>query len=421
MNIDAILFFVKNKLNFHDPLSFLRSSAGFFLILAYLFLPFSLAANNVGMVLSVLVGVISGLFLKNIKVLKKEPLIIFILSFFLMIVVASFYSLSSWDGALGVTFNKYSKILYGVIFICLLLEKKTRDLCFYAFALGCFFILLSTYLKIWFELPWATKKWNDGTIFGNYITQGIMMSFFTLQCLFWSSKQKEIKLKMLGWFVAALAAFSILYLLDGRTGYLTLTVGLLAYMGFALTKRWLVVGVVVLIFISSIAFLTSERVQGRFELAKEETILLFDQYQQGVEPALTSIGARWFMWIKSAELIAERPITGWGVGSHGIKWCEKAPQPHWCAIGDTTPHNQFLFFGVEMGIPGVACFLALLIILFKTALNAGQYKPMMMGFIAIFIADSMVNASLWNSREYNFFILMMCLLYSMARFEKREF
>ena len=47
--------------------------------------------------------------------------------------------------------------------------------------------------------------------------------------------------------------------------------------------------------------------------------------------------------------------------------------------------------------------------------HGGMYRPLMMGFIAIFIGDSLVNASLWNAREYNFFIIMMCLLYSMTR------
>lgn len=407
-------------MNFNKISNCAFQSASGFLILAYLCLPFSLAAHNVGMVLAVLIFIISGLFLKKIKKIANEPLVWVIVSFFLIICIASFYSLSNWSADLGTTFNKYSKMLYGVVLICLLLEKRTRDFCFYAFAAGSLFVLLSTYLNSWFELPWASKKWQDSTVFGSYITQSIMMSFFTLQCLFWSSAQESKVRKIVAWSVAILAAFSILYLSDGRTGYLTLTLGLSAYMVFALPKKWAALGIVALVLAGGVAFSTSDRIQERYEQAQAETHLLFEQYQQGVVPELTSIGARWFMWMKSAELISERPLTGWGIGSHGIKWCEKAPQPQWCGVGDTTPHNQFLFFGVEMGLPGMACFLALLSVLFWSALKAGPYRPMMMGFIAIFIADSMVNASLWNSREYNFFILMMCLLYSMARFEEKE-
>ena len=42
-----------------------------------------------------------------------------------------------------------------------------------------------------------------------------------------------------------------------------------------------------------------------------------------------------------------------------------------------------------------------------------------MGFIAIFIGDSLVNASLWNAREYNFFTIMLCWLYCSAKFTKK--
>lgn len=395
-------------------------AATVFLISAYLFLPFSLAAHNAGMGLAVVLALLSGCFWKQFHLIKKEPLAWVIAIFFLLISFATLYSLSNWGSELGTTFNKYSKILYGLILICLLIDKKTRIFCFYAFAAGSVFVLVSTYLNSWFELPWASKKWKDSTVFGSYITQSIMMSFFTLQCLFWSSEQRSFGKKIIGWILSILAAISILYLSDGRTGYLTLGLGILAYTFFALPKKWAAIGVMGLILAGSAAFATSERIQGRYELAKIETEQLFDQYQQGVVPELTSIGARWFMWMKSAELIAERPFTGWGLGSHGIKWCEKAPQPEWCAVGDTTPHNQFLFFGVEMGVLGIAFFIALFAVLIWAALQGGVYRPLMMGFIAIFFADSMVNASLWNSREYNFFILLMCLLYSMVRFKEKN-
>lgn len=412
-----MLDFYKLKLN-------IEKSSNFFLVLAFLFLPFSLAAHNASLALTVLTVVLSGAAWRKREYLKKEPLVWALLALFFWVCAGSFYSLSTWDDALGVNFNKYLKLFFGVLLIAIFLHKKTRCYAFYAFYIGVFFVLISTYLNIWFEIPWSVTKnqgWGvDHTVFGNYITQNIMMSFFALQGLFFFSKN-NVKWKKFFWLsTTALAIISIMYLSSGRTGYVVLLGGFLLYIIFALPKKWSWLGVIAIVLCSLVAFSTSSRVQERYELAISETKLIFEQNRRGELPTFSSIGARWYMWMKSLELVQERPILGWGLGSHGIKWCEKAPEPVWCQVGDTTPHNQFIFFAVELGIVGLALFLFLIYTLCWAAWQGGQYRPLMMGFIAIFLVDSMVNASLWNSREYNFFILMMCLLYTMIRFQDKN-
>lgn len=402
----------------------IETSSNFFLVLAFLFLPFSLAAHNASLVLTVLTVVLSGAAWGKRAYLQKEPFVWALLALFFWVCVGSFYSLSTWNDALGVNFNKYLKLFFGVLLIAGFLHKKTRDYAFYAFSIGMFFVLISTYLNIWFEVPWSVTKnqgWGvDHTVFGNYITQNIMMSFFALQGLFFFSKN-DVKWRKFFWFFSTvLAIISIMYLSNGRTGYVVLLCGFLLYIIFAFPKKWSWLGVIAIVLASLIAFSTSSRVQERYELAISETQLIFEQNSRGELPTFSSIGARWYMWMKSLELVQERPILGWGLGSHGIKWCEKAPEPVWCQVGDTTPHNQFIFFAVELGIVGLVLFLLLIYTLCWAAWQGGQYRPLMMGFIAIFLVDSMVNASLWNAREYNFFILMMCLLYTMIRFQDKN-
>jgi len=402
----------------------IEKSSIFFLVLAFLFLPFSLAAHNASLALTVLTALFSGLGWRKRDSLWKEPLVWSLLALFLWVCVGSLYSLSTWNDALGINFNKYSKLFFGVFLIAILLNKKAREYAFFAFAAGMFFVLISTYLNIWFEVPWsATKKqgWGvDHTVFGNYITQNIMMSFFALQGMFFAFNSEVQWRKWLWSIVAGLAVISTMYLSSGRTGYVVLLAGILLYIVFALPRKWSWLGVIAIVLASLVTFSTSSRVQERYNSAISETQLIFEQNSRGELPTLSSIGARWYMWMKSLELVQERPLLGWGLGSHGIKWCEKAPEPVWCKVGDTTPHNQFIFFAVELGIVGLILFLLLISTLCWAGWQGGKYRPLMMGFIAIFLVDSMVNASLWNAREYNFFILIMCLLYTMIRFEDKN-
>lgn len=396
-----------------------KSIAEFFLIASFFTLPFSFAAHNIGFVGAVLFGALAMVQERSFESLKKDPLVRLLLLFFLLIGVFSIFSLSPWSDALGTTFNKYLKLSISIVFIWIFHNQDTREKSLRAFFFGSLIVLALTFINLldtpeWF--PGSKSTWGDQTVAGNYITQGIMMSFFILACLYYLDRTKNLSIKILLATLAVLASISILYLSNGRTGYLTFFLGLFAYTIFRMPKKWLPFAMTGILLITAVAFSTSDRIQQRYELAKNETLLLFEQSRQAQTPNLTSIGARWYMWMQSVEIFKESPLIGWGLGSHGIKWCERTTTPEWCDVGDTTPHNQFLFFATEMGIFGLGWFLLLLGTLLRTAWQSWEYRPLMMGFIAIFIGDSLVNASLWNAREYNFFIIMMCLLHASARF-----
>lgn len=413
------MIFMKSKpFAKENYLETINTLAVFFLVFSYLTLPFSLALHNVGYTLAIVLALPK---IKSTVVqAKKEPLGLVLLALLALIIITSTYSLSPWSGTLGENFKKYLKIAFAVVLLPLLADDKTRQRCMQGFFIGMIFVLVSTYLSIWFNLPWSSNKnlgWGgDHTVFGNYITQNIMMSFFALLCIDMIGKEKKMFINLLLILAIVLAATSTLYLSAGRTGYLALFLGVSAYIVFRLPKKLSIISLVLVFIVGVTAFNTSQGIQTRYQEARQETILLFEQVNAQEAPKLTSIGARWYMWMKSIELIQERPLTGWGLGSHGVKWCEKAPEPEWCNVGDRTPHNQFLFFFTEMGILGFAWFLALLATLVWAAWSHPKYRPLFMGFIAIFIGDSLVNASLWNAREYNFFIIMLCWLYCSARF-----
>lgn len=387
---------------------------------SFFFLSNSLALHNVGFAMSLLAALFGGYFIFYWRKIKYEPIFIVVALLFSLICIGATYSLSSWGDALGINFSKYSKILFAVVILSLFLDEKRRNLAYKSFFIGSTLVLISSYLNVWVNLPWSVTQntgWGvDHTVFGNYITQNIMMSFYVLLCFFYARGVQALKYKLSLYVMAILAIVSILYLSSGRTGYVTLIAGVFLYALFSLPRRWSWVAGILMVLAVGVAFQTSERIQERYALAQKETALLFEEAERSQVPTFSSIGARWYMWIKTLENIQERPWTGWGLGSHGIKWCEKAPQPVWCDVGDTTPHNQFLFFTVELGVLGLVLFLALFGVLVWAGLSNSYFSPLMMGFVGIFFMDSLVNASLWNSREYNFFVLMMVLLYASCRF-----
>jgi O-antigen ligase len=73
--------------------------------------------------------------------------------------------------------------------------------------------------------------------------------------------------------------------------------------------------------------------------------------------AQTSAGQRMEFARKSIELIVARPALGWGTGSYSRQYCLIARSAEWCKLGSYNPHNQFLYFGVQLGIVGILAYL----------------------------------------------------------------
>ena len=75
------------------------------------------------------------------------------------------------------------------------------------------------------------------------------------------------------------------------------------------------------------------------------------------------------------------------------------------------PHNQCLFFGVELGLIGLFAFCHYL---YAAAKASAKLEPprsaLVFSFLAIFVADSLVNGALWLAVENYLFTLILALL-----------
>lgn len=398
--------------------------AAIFLVIGFLGFPVALGVGNVGILLAVIFALIGGLAWRSKHVVLREPLVWVLGFLFLLAVFSISYSTATWGTGVWRTFNKYSKFIFVIPILAILMVQGVRTWCLRAFIAAMLFLLLFTYLNVWFDFSWTVthnQGWfKDHTVAGDYITQNIMMSFFAVLTLHYTFFSKRKFVKALWFLVCVAAALAITTLSPGRTGYLMLMGGLMAYLLFVLPRYWGVVGAVLIGSLTVLAVLSSDVAMQRIKLSIHETQLIFEQKAKGEVPDVTSIGGRWQMWGTTWELIQERPILGWGLGSYGIKFCDKVPATAWCELGDRHPHNQYLSFWVELGILGLAAFLALMAVLFWAAWGDRKMRPLMAGFIAVLAINSVFNVSLWSSREYHFFILVMCLLYAMCRFDNLE-
>lgn len=342
------------------------------------------------------------------------PALWVLLALYGMVLTGITYTSGTSDWVL-VHLSKYAKFAYAAILILLLAgQPKIQRVALNAFVAALFFILLSTWLNVWFLLPWSVTQetgWGKTHhVFGDYITQNVMMAFFTVVAVHRAVEAGSRSLCGFWAGTAVLAALSISHLSQGRTGLVLLAVGLVGYVLTAARGRWLCRSLVGVVFLITVSFGSSTLLQNRFSLAVEEA-------QRHEVDTTSSIGHRLYNYKITPQLIAEKPLFGHGTGAYHTEICRWVEEPFRCDVFRWHPHNQFLFFGADHGVLGIALYGLLFVVLYRTALQSSSHeaKVLLFALTSMLLFNSLINSPFYSSRESQFFAYMLALLVSMGQ------
>lgn len=336
-----------------------------------------------------------------------------LLALFGVVLIGTLYTSAPWHWV-TVNLGKYAKFVYAVCLILLFIRYPAwQRRALWAFIAAMLFILASTWLNVWFVLPWSETKtpgWGvSHHVFGDYITQNVMMSFLVVFAL------SRVNRPWLSWgsifwlAVTLLGIVSITHLSSGRTGVLLLLSGLFSYILVRWGGKKLLLGLPVLVLVVVGGMASSSLMRDRITLGIKE-------FAQRDVDVMSSIGHRAYNYRIVPKLIAESPIVGHGTGAYHTEICRFLEKPEWCDIFHWHPHNQFLFFGADHGAIGFLLYVMLLISLYRLAMlsDQGQGKVLLVSLASILVVDSMINSPLFSSRESHFFLYMMALLVAMC-------
>jgi O-antigen ligase len=386
------------------------------LVGVFLFFPMKLGVANTLLALTLVLTVISGNFRQRWQAVRDNPITAPALTMFALVVVGSTYSTGPIETILQ-SVNKYSKFLVLLLTVSLLGEQKWRQRCWMAFAAAMLFTLVSVFAGLWTHIPWAKgptpSGWGtDHTIFKDYIAQGLLLTTFAAYTITRAFEAQNTH-RRLAWITAALLAIvSTLFLSNGRTGYLAVFCMLTVYAWTVSAKRLRLLALVASATFVIVGLWSSPSAQSRVGAVFSEA-----QTQLSSKGGInrlngeTSTGARLSMWAFSVEQIKERPLLGSGTGSYGSlarASCGERPD---CDAISVHPHNQFLFFGVELGLIGLFAFCYYLYAAAKaSAALAPPRQALLLSFLAIFVVDSLVHGALWLAVENHLFTFILALL-----------
>ncbi|MFS4549573.1 O-antigen ligase family protein [Comamonas resistens] len=386
------------------------------IILGYFLFPWKLNQGIALIGMGLLIWLIINFKNPDLRFLIKDPLVILILLFLSLCILQIREIPENRSISVADSISRYYKYFFSVLAIGAMMDTRLRNHSVRAFFISVLLIIVSMHLNIFWNLPWSnttTKGWgNDQTVVGDYITQNLFTCLFVILAIdsFIKSTKKYHKIFFI--IAALLGVHAILFLSIGRTGYVLLTVSLGVYALWAIQSKlkWLVL--IGLAGVVSLAIYSSDHASQRVQLAMTEATNAVDSIKNDKVPDLTSIGARIYMWDQSLNIVSQKPIFGWGIGSYPQRWCTTVPEV-WCnETAKYHPHNQYLMFWIELGFPGVILFLAIMFYLSRTGMKDKKHGGTLISLVAILFIDSFINSPLYVRREYQFFLLCIPLMYS---------
>ena len=385
-------------------------------------LPLSMAATSISKLLLALTGLAIVLqaiarreTLPSLYQLSSVKLVFLMLG---LLALSAAYTDATALQALG-DWGKYAKlILIPLTVILLRTPAHCRAALVLLLASQTFVLLSSCALGLGWTLPWVQADRNGATtVFTTYLDQAVMTAGYAALCWHFRSSVSNRWLTWTATGLALLAFFNVIFLLKGRSGHVAMLVVAALAVGWALPRKWRWMMFAAPLLAGLLALTTGSEFQDRMRLGLAETI----DYAQRDDKS-TSIGLRLNFWHRSVQAIAERPLTGYGVGSWRQQFLRlEGPGASLGNSPRSNPHQEFLQWGVQLGLPGIALVVALMVCLLRDARAFDRPARLaMQSVVAVFTVACLFNSALFDALIGDYFCLTLGLMLACGRVGLRD-
>jgi O-antigen ligase len=245
--------------------------------------------------------------------------------------------------------------------IILMLSAKELQAALVGWVTGAALALIVIYANVVVALPHITGVRDLLSMNGNKsIGISVLLAIFASCSLIYALKSHAHPLRRLSAIGLLLVVPVLIWFLPSRTSLILVMLTLFAGLTHRFWKKpiWLISTTTVL-FVLGFGLAQTPQVQQRFsqgivqlqESPKAENV-------SNAQLHNTSWGMRYLLYTHTLNMIAEKPLLGWGIGSWNHQWRERTPTYVHAA---NMPHNDFLWVGAQAGIPAVLALLAMML------------------------------------------------------------
>lgn len=311
---------------------------------------------------------------------------------------------------------KYGKLILIALMIFLIRDRREAMYALGAFVLTQVFLVASSWM-LFFHLPvpWATSNMalKEYAVFSSYLDQGIMAAVLGAVCWHLRDLAPGRFGRHFAIFVAVIALFNVLFVLGGRSGHVV-TIALLSIAIMWELPRKYRAGIVLLPFLLVLLlFFSSTKVRERLTTVKTEV----ESY--ATQPQIkTSSGIRLGLWLSAAQIIGQHPVVGAGIGSWSTEYnrLQRAKNPaHQDIPGNGNPHQEYLQWAAQLGIPGLVLLAALMLSVLRDSLKMEQpYARATQSALVALAVACLFNSIIYDALIGDFFCILIGLLLALG-------
>lgn len=412
----------------------LRSARIFFLLSIFV-VPFSTALTNFFVIFTYLTFLLAVCADRQLLDTVKFTPSVLALGLFVLFVLGSAWSIAPQNEILQ-AIGKYKKLFLIPIGLALVWRDSTlakRALSY--FIVGSAILALSSYL-VWLKLmPTSDLGWwriGDSTnaiAFKNHITIGIILGFSSLICWNYFFYASSLLSRLLSIGSGIYFAFPVIFLTQGRTGYVVLFVGVVTLCVLRFRSIWKMLAVSMLT--ATTMFVSFYSVSDNFKQRTNHLIAEIKDYSSSNQMHLSgtrfsdsgevnSSGIRLSFYKAGLQMIAQHPMFGLGTGSfaEGFAptakklWPENSPE----FATRHQPHSEVILIGVQLSVAGLIIYFSLLgSLIGVTRKNKSWEATCLSMLVVIFGTAAIFNSLLWDVTEGHWFVLLAGCLYAQVR------
>lgn len=307
---------------------------------------------------------------------------------------------------------KHGKLIEMLLLLILIRSAQEARIGVIAFAAGQVFLLLSSWLLfVGLPVPWVTDPIGKYVVFSSYLDQSIILA--TSAAVFWHLRPQDRWPRWIAITLAALAMINVL-LLEGRTGYIVAVAVFSLAVMWAVPRRWRLLTLIVTPLIVLVAlYFGSAQVKERLSRGVVES----QNFAAQAESA-SSMGWRLNAWRRSVEAINEMPWLGHGVGSWttAAKRFEGTTANQTFGVGsNSNPHQEYLLWGVELGVFGTLALILLLVAMLRDAMRFSiGIQQTTISIVAAMAVACMFNSTLYDDLMGDYFCISLGLLMALG-------
>jgi O-antigen ligase len=325
-------------------------------------IPLSTALDSILLGLLLACWLISAGYHEKWRLIRGNPVVWLALALFALLIAGLLYGDRNPGDGLRYL-GKYKELLLIALLIPCFQDERTRRRGLLAFALALVLTLLFSYvidiglLPEYFFMsrlkPDTPHPLNPVT-FKLSITHNILMAIAAFMFAQMARHASATGIRILWGILSMLAVFNVLFMVQGRTGYLILSL-LLVYFFFDIWKwKGLALAAMFGTLLFAGAYLGSDTFHSRITKAANE----FSQWHPDQTAAVgDSVGLRMEWYKNSLEIIRDHPVFGVGTGGFPKAYAEKVKGTD--MLVPANPHNEYLLIATQIGLPGLTLLLYL--------------------------------------------------------------